>query len=114
QYVFLREAYGPLPAFLSGWTCFLVIQTGFIAAVGVAFAKFLGVLWPDLGTDHILWQSEKLDIDWKVPVPWAAEGEISFFKRDDIKISAGQFVAVGLTIFLTIVNSFGVELGRWV
>ena len=44
QYIFLREAYGPLWAFLYGWTLFLVIQTGFIAAVSVAFAKFLGVL----------------------------------------------------------------------
>src|SRR4051812_32288103 len=70
QYVFLREAYGPLPAFLSGWTSFLVIQTGFIAAVSVAFAKFLGVLVPRLGTDYILWQSAKLDINWKIPVPW--------------------------------------------
>src|SRR5215472_9909642 len=55
QYVFLREAYGPLPAFLYGWTNFLVIQTGFIAAVGVAFSKFLGVLVPTLGTTNLLW-----------------------------------------------------------
>ncbi|MFO0929204.1 MAG: hypothetical protein U0736_19640 [Gemmataceae bacterium] len=46
QYVFLREAYSPLWGFLYGWTVFLVIQTGSIAAVGVAFAKFLGVLVP--------------------------------------------------------------------
>lgn len=51
QYVFLREAFGPLWGFLYGWTCFLVIQTGSIAAVAVAFAKFLGVLLPALGTD---------------------------------------------------------------
>ena len=49
QYVYLREAYSPLWGFLYGWTCFLVIQTGSIAAVGVAFAKFLGVLVPALG-----------------------------------------------------------------
>jgi APA family basic amino acid/polyamine antiporter len=48
QYVYLREAYGPLPAFLYGWTNFLIIQTGFIAAVSVAFAKFLSVLVPGL------------------------------------------------------------------
>src|SRR5579863_2089514 len=59
QYVFLREAYGPLWAFLSGWTSFLVIQTGFIAAVGVAFAKYLGVLIPELGTDAYLYESGK-------------------------------------------------------
>src|SRR5262252_8802524 len=46
QYVFFREAYGPLAGFLFGWTMFLVIQTGTIAAVAVAFARFLGVLWP--------------------------------------------------------------------
>src|SRR5437899_5082110 len=52
QYVYLREAYSPLWGFLYGWTLFLVIQTGSIAAVGVAFAKFLGVLVPQLGTDE--------------------------------------------------------------
>ena len=46
QYVYLREAYGPLWGFLYGWTLFLVIQTGTIAAVAVAFARFLGVLVP--------------------------------------------------------------------
>src|ERR1700755_118081 len=50
QYVFLREAYAPLAGFLYGWTAFVVIQTGTSAAVGVAFAKFLGVLVPGLGT----------------------------------------------------------------
>jgi APA family basic amino acid/polyamine antiporter len=48
QYVFFREAYGPLFGFLFGWTMFLVVQTGTIAAVSVAFAKFLGVLWPSI------------------------------------------------------------------
>src|SRR6201992_4156146 len=46
QYVYLRETYSPLWGFLYGWTLFLVIQTGTIAAVAVAFARFLGVLWP--------------------------------------------------------------------
>ena len=55
QYVFFREAYGPLYGFLFGWTMFLVIQTGTIAAVAVAFAKFLGVLWPAIsGTNKLL------------------------------------------------------------
>src|ERR1043165_5461998 len=56
MYVYLREAYGPLWGFLYGWTLFLVIQTGTIAAVGVAFAKFLGVLVPELGTNAVLWE----------------------------------------------------------
>src|SRR6266404_3951418 len=48
QYVYLREAYSPLWGFLYGWTLFLVIQTGTIAAVAVAFARYLGVLWPEI------------------------------------------------------------------
>jgi basic amino acid/polyamine antiporter, APA family len=55
QYVFFREAYGPLFGFLFGWTLFLVVQTGTIAAVAVAFAKFLGVLWPAVsGTNRVV------------------------------------------------------------
>src|ERR1700740_1079192 len=52
QYVYLREAFSPMWGFLYGWTLFLVIQTGTIAAVAVAFAKFLGVLVPWLGTER--------------------------------------------------------------
>src|ERR1700719_3826453 len=54
QYVYLREAFSPLWGFLYGWTLFLVIQTGTIAAVGVAFARYLGVLWPVISEDHYL------------------------------------------------------------
>ena len=50
QYVYLREALGPLWGFLYGWTLFLVIQTGTIAAVGVAFGKFLGVFFPSVSS----------------------------------------------------------------
>src|SRR5438067_3217254 len=46
QYAYLREAFSPLWGFLYGWTLFLVIQTGTIAAVGIGFARYLGVLWP--------------------------------------------------------------------
>jgi APA family basic amino acid/polyamine antiporter len=90
QYVFLREAYGPLWAFLYGWTAFLVIQTGLIAAVAVAFAMYLGELVPALGPDHVLWP----------------EGPFS--------ISAGQLVAVVMVSVLTALNCLGVEQGRWV
>ena len=51
QYVYLRESYSPLWGFLYGWTLFLVIQTGTIAAVAVAFARFLGVLVPAISPD---------------------------------------------------------------
>ncbi|HVE78886.1 MAG TPA: amino acid permease [Gemmatimonadaceae bacterium] len=55
QYVFLREAMGPLMGFLYGWTLFVVIQTGTIAAVAVAFGRFLGVLWPAITPDLYGW-----------------------------------------------------------
>src|SRR2546421_2119273 len=55
QYVFLRESLGPLWGFLYGWTMFLVIQTGTIAAVGVAFGKFLGVFFRSIAADHWIW-----------------------------------------------------------
>ncbi|HEX5436404.1 MAG TPA: amino acid permease [Gemmatimonadaceae bacterium] len=55
QYVFLREAWGPLMGFLYGWTLFVVIQTGTIAAVAVAFGDFLGVLWPAVGPARYGW-----------------------------------------------------------
>ena len=55
QYVYLRESLGPLWGFLYGWTLFLVIQTGTIAAVCVAFGKFLGVFFPAISTTHWLW-----------------------------------------------------------
>src|SRR5438067_3394134 len=54
QYVYLREAFSPLCGFLYGWTLFLVIQTGTIAAVAVAFARFIGAVWPQIGEDNYL------------------------------------------------------------
>lgn len=55
QYVFLRESMGPLMGFLYGWTLFVVIQTGTIAAVAVAFSRFLGVLWPSITPERYGW-----------------------------------------------------------
>lgn len=55
QYVFLRESMGSLMGFLYGWTLFVVIQTGTIAAVAVAFGRFLGVLWPSITPDRFGW-----------------------------------------------------------
>src|SRR5438045_2700495 len=62
QYVYLRESLGPLWGFLYGWTLFLVIQTGTIAAVGVAFGKFLGVFFPSVSSSHWL-----LGLHWHAP-----------------------------------------------
>ena len=111
QYVFLREAYSPLWGFLYGWTVFTVIQTGSIAAVGVAFAKFLGVLVPALGTDHVLLRWSNLDISWAFPLPWMQE-PLVFFQRQEFTISAGQLVGVVVVAALTWVNCRGVTAGK--
>lgn len=95
QYVYLREAYGPLWGFLYGWTLFLVIQTGTIAAVAVAFAKFTGVLLPGLGAD-----------------PRA--GAWVVVQIGTFTITAGQVLGVGLIVLLTGVNLLGVQEGKWV
>src|SRR5262249_56722982 len=87
QYIFLREAYSPMWGFLYGWTCFLVIQTGSIAAVGVAFAKFLGVIAPQLGTDHELFKFEKVNLQFYFP--FMSE---PVFEMKDFVISSGQLV----------------------
>ncbi len=115
QYVYLRESYGSLWGFLYGWTAFLVIQTGFIAAVSVAFAKFLGVLVPVLGTDYILWEvgKETVHINLEVYIPWMHE-PLTFFKREGFKISSGQLVAVGVIAVLTWVNCRGLQSGKLV
>ncbi len=102
QYVYLREAFSPLWGFLYGWTVFLVIQTGSIAAVAVAFAKYLGVLVPVLGPDNIL-------LTKNLPLPWLTDGAGYNFS-----ISAGQVVAVVVLAFLTLLNCRGVQEGKWV
>ena len=101
QYVYLREAYNPLCGFLYGWTLFLVIQTGTIAAVAVSFAKFLGVLVPWLGTTHVLYS-------FPVQLP-GREAPLT-----TITISVGHFVAVAVVLFLTGLNCLGVQQGKWV
>lgn len=108
QYVYLREAYSPLWGFLYGWTLFLVIQTGSIAAVGVAFAKFLGVLVPALGTDTNVF---RVPMHLKIFLPGI---EDPVFAREEFKITAGQLVAVVVVAFLTLFNCRGVEEGKWV
>lgn len=113
QYIFLREAYSPLWGFLYGWTCFTVIQTGSIAAVAVAFAKFLGVLVPELGTDHTLYEIR--DLNWIIsfPVPWMDE-PLPFFEQKHYTITSGQCVAVFIVALLTGLNCRGVQEGKWV
>ncbi len=107
QYVFLREAYSPMWGFLYGWTCFLVIQTGSIAAVAVVFAKFLGVLLPILGTENIL--LEMPNVNLHLHLPGIAD---PIFDMKDFTISAGQLVAVGVIVVLTGLNCRGVQEGK--
>lgn len=87
QYVYLREAFGPLVAFLFGWTFFVVIQTGTIAAVAVAFAKFAGVFFPAISAENVL-----LDLGFA-------------------KIHMQQIVGIAVILILTWVNSRGVRTG---
>ncbi len=87
QYVFFREAYGPLAGFLFGWTMFLVVQSGTIAAVAVAFAKFLGVLWP------------------------AVSGSRRLVVFRNFSISAVQAVGLVVVVLLTATNASGLKTG---
>jgi len=88
QYVYLKEAYNPLAGFLYGWSFFAVIQTATIAAVGVAFSKFLAYLLPQVSEDLVA------------------------FTIGGLKISPAQLVSIGLIIFLTFINTLGVKGGK--
>lgn len=90
QYVYLREAYGRLWGFLYGWTLFLVIQTGTVAAVAVAFAKFLGVLVPAVSEGHKL------------------------FEYGRFSMTPTSLVAMGMLVLLTWSNSTGLRAGKLV
>ncbi len=90
QYVYLREAYNPLVGFLYGWTFFLVIQTGTIAAVGVAFAKFAAVLFPGLGDTNVL------------------------FQAGPVRLTAQRLVAILNVALLTFINTRGIVGGKWI
>jgi basic amino acid/polyamine antiporter, APA family len=97
QYVYLREAYGPLLGFLFGWSLFLVIQTGTIAAVAVAFARFLGVIIPGISNERFIFR-------------W---GDIEFGGRVlSASLSTEQAVGIALILFLTLTNLRGIETGK--
>ena len=92
QYVYLKESYNPLIGFLYGWSFFAVIQTGTIAAVGVAFSKFAGYFFPalELKDENIL-----INLGW-------------------IKIYPAQLISIALISFLTYTNTKGVKGGKWI
>ncbi len=102
QYVYLRESLGPLWGFLFGWTLFLVIQTGTIAAVCVAFGKFLGVFFPSVSTTHWLWHIAHVPA-WRVGPMVLGNMEIG--------VSTANLAGIIVVIFLAIANIFGVRLG---
>ncbi len=102
QYVYLREALGPLWGFLYGWTLFLVIQTGTIAAVGVAFGKFLGVFFPSVSSTHWILHF------WKVPpIPIGP----MVLGNMDVGLSTQNLVAILVVVALSVINIFGVKTG---
>src|SRR5687768_4487488 len=94
QYVYLREAYSPLWGFLYGWTLFMVIQTGTIAAVGVAFARFAGILVPWIAEDSYL-----------IPPIHLSSGYA-------ISLSTAQLVGIALIALLTWTNTRGLQYGK--
>ena len=102
QYVYLREALGPLWGFLYGWTLFLVIQTGTIAAVGVAFGKFLGIFFPSISSTHWILHL------WKVPpIPIGP----MVLGNMDVGLSTQNLVAILIVVLLSVVNIFGLKTG---
>jgi basic amino acid/polyamine antiporter, APA family len=105
QYIYLRESLGPLWGFLYGWTLFLVIQTGTIAAVGVAFGKFLGIFWPAISSSHWIVHL------WKVPN--FALGPIALGGMD-VGLNTQNLVAILVVVALSIINIFGVKTGAFI
>ncbi len=112
QYVFLREGLSPLWGFLYGWTLLLVIQTGTIAAVAVAFARFLGVLLPSVSPDVFLSLGS-------IPAP----GDLLFTligrppaapQTIELGLSVQRLVGIGTVVLLTWVNVRGVREGAWI
>lgn len=96
QYVYLREAYGPIMGFLFGWMMLLIYMTGAIAGLAVAFAEYTGYFFPSLSLEKIIFLKD-----------------LNFFNVNfQISISAGQIVGIGLIIFLSIINTLGTGLGK--
>ncbi len=102
QYVYLRESLGSIWGFLYGWTVFLVIQTGTIAAVGVAFGKFLGVFFPSVSAERWLWHIGHVPA-WRV-------GPMVLGNMD-IGLNTANLVAIAVITLLTLSNTGGVKLG---
>src|SRR3569832_461673 len=105
QYVYLRESLGPLWGFLYGWTLFLVIQTGTIAAVGIAFGKFLGVFLPSISSTHWILHF------WKAPPIRIGPMVLG---NMDVGLNTQNLVAILLVVVLSVFNIFGVRTGAFI
>jgi len=106
QYVYLREALGPLWGFLYGWTLFLVIQTGTVAAVGVAFGKFLGHFFPSVSASNWIWHIAKVP-QFHVTQQIALGGM-------DVGLNTQNLAGIIVVIFLSCLNVFGIKIGALV
>jgi len=102
QYVYLRESLGPLWGFLYGWTLFLVIQTGTVAAVGVAFGKFLGHFFPSVAATH--WLIGPFHVGVWEPFGIALGGM-------DMGLNTQNLCGIVIVVFLTWLNVFGIKTG---
>ena len=102
QYVYLRESLGPLWGFLYGWTLFLVIQTGTIAAVGVAFGKFLGYFFPAISSTHWILHF------WKAPAIHIGPMVLG---NMDVGLNTQNLAAILMVVALSVINVFGIRTG---
>ena len=102
QYVYLREALGPLWGFLYGWTLFLVIQTGTIAAVGVAFGKFLGIFIASVSSSNWVLHFGKVPPIYIGPM---------VLGNMDVGLNTQNLVAILVVVALSVINIFGVKTG---
>ncbi|HYX52151.1 MAG TPA: amino acid permease [Candidatus Limnocylindrales bacterium] len=105
QYVYLREALGPIWGFLYGWTLFMVIQTGTVAAVGVAFGKFLGYFFPSVSADNWILHL------WKVPPIHIGPMVLG---NMDVGLNTQNLCGIVIVVFLTGLNIFGIRGGALV
>ena len=103
QYVYLRESLGPLWGFLYGWTLFLVIQTGTIAAVGVAFGKFMGHFYAPISADNWIWHIAKIP-------QWHVTSQITLGGMD-VGLNTQNLAGIVIIILLTVINTFGLKTG---